>query len=484
MSDPKQVPPTPGTAPRVSRHGQRPYREDAAIYARHREAGTHPYTDDEVEARIVANAADAATMRGDDRLDVPFLRELIGIFRHRLQRDLPLDAEQRIRITREGQRAAEEAELAEAEMRRHGRRRRELESVRQRMPRPVGGAKFSHPAWLAACLLPAAAIEFLGSVAALEAAFKLSWLPASIFAVSISVILIIAADQFGITLASITRTSRRWAIAVIGLLVVVAVGSGIWAIATLAESRAANTAYKSAGERQAESSTKGLGAAGGSRSASRALEAVGKASDERGSGGAQPDIGFFVPLSILILSAATLLAFRVEAASEWNGLDEELGETIDNEEAARVRREGARGTLREGAVPRDATANELTTYVQRQHALLVVWLERFQAEYQRFCTLEEEAPRELAVPQAPDPADVLAAILGAHTEGGPSRSGPRPTGPGQGAGPSSGADAGGSNAGERPPHGPPREPKTEPPAARAHTVRGRRRRGDGRPPGM
>lgn len=485
MSDPKQVPPSPGTAPRVSKHGERPYREDAGIFSTHREKGTHPYTDDEVEARIAANAADAAAVDGSGQLDVPFLRELVALFRHRLNRDLPLAPGRRIALTNEAMRATAQQGIAREQGQRWQRRRRELESARRRMPRPIGGTKFSHPAWLAACLIPAAAIEFLGSVAALEAAFKLSWLPATIFAISISVILLVAADQFGIALASITRTSRRWGIAVTALLITVAVGCGIWAIATLAESRAANTAYKAAGERQAESGGTGLHATAKPRAAGEALKAVEKASAERSAGGAEPDIGFFVPLSILILSTATLLAFRVEAASEWNGLDEELGEALQEEDGARKIAEEARVSLQEDRVPRAEAANELAAYVERQQALLVVWLERFQAEYQRFCALEKREPRELAVPEVPAAEDVLVDLLSADGENQPR---PRPTSPHSADpnGPRRGqaADPGRPEPGARPEQGPETGPEPPPQSSRSRPFRGRRRGSDGRPPGL
>jgi hypothetical protein len=485
MSDPRQVPPSPGTSPRVSKHGQRPYREDASIYEGHREKGTHPYTDDEVEARIIANAADAAAVVGSGQLDVPFLRELVALFRHRLYRDLPLTPAARISLSKETMRAEAERTIADEQGQRWQRRRRELESARQRMPRPIGGTKFSHPAWLAACLVPAAAIEFLGSVAALEAAFKLSWVPATIFAVSISAILLIAADQFGIALASITRNSRRWAITVTALLITIAVGAGIWAIATLAESRAANTAYKAAGERSAESGGTGLHATTKPRPAAEALKAVEKASAERSSGSVEPDIGFFVPLSILILATSTLLAFRVEAASEWNGLDEELGDVIGEEDGARKLNEQARITRQEDRAPRGEAANELAAYVERQQALLVVWLERFQAEYQRFCALEEREPRELVVPAIPDSEGLLIELLTAdgETQRSPGSPPPHSAGPrGRRRGPAAGPGTGsGSNPGSE--RQSDHEPESEAPP-RPPRTRGRRRTSDGRPPGM
>jgi len=483
MGDPRQVPPTPGTTPRVSEHAERPYRENADIYARHREQGTHPYTDDEVEARIVANAADAATEAGSGSLDVPFLRELVSVFRHRLYRDLPLDPGQRVRRSRELLRAESQRATAEGRRRDCGRRRRELESARQRMPRPVGGSKFTHPAWLAAGLVPAGVIEFLGSVAALEAAFKLDWLPAALFAVSIATILIVAADQFGIALASITRDARSRAVGITALLVIVAVGCGIWAIATLAQSRAANTAYKAAGERQAESGGAGIQAGQGGGSAGEGLKSVEAAAEERRTGSAEPDIGFFVPLSILVLATATLLAFRVEAASDWNGLDEELGEVIGQETDAREQEERARTEAQEDITTEDESVNELAVYVERQHALLVVWLERFQAEYRRFCGLEKREPRDLRLPDVPEAGDVLADLLDADPGRPPPRSRPPHSaapnssrrGPAEGPGPGPGqgsAPDGGSPGGE-----------PEPPPPRPHSSRGRKRQPDGRPAG-
>ncbi|HSK80385.1 MAG TPA: hypothetical protein VLQ45_28285, partial [Thermoanaerobaculia bacterium] len=173
MADARQVPPTPGTEPRASKHRERPHREDAGIYSLHREKGTHPYTQDEIEARIVANAADAAAAKSSGPLDVPFLRELVAVFRHRLLRDLPLSVERRLTGRREVVGAEVEEGGAAKERERLQRRRSELESIRRRTPRPVGGRKFTHPAWLFACFIPAVAIELLGSKSALEAAFDL-----------------------------------------------------------------------------------------------------------------------------------------------------------------------------------------------------------------------------------------------------------------------------------------------------------------------
>jgi hypothetical protein len=282
MSDPRQVPPAPGTEQRVSQHHVRPYREDAEIYARNREAGTIPYTEAEIDARIVANAADVATLDEPGPGVTPFLHELVAIFRHRVFREPPVSAANRTATMRAVPDAQAKLVAAERHHTTHLRRYRELDSMRRRMPRPGAGVSFTKPEWLLVSLLGAMAIEVLGSVKALEAAFGLNVVTAAIFAIAISVIVIVAADQFGNALASITRESRGATRGVAAALIVVAMSCGVWAMYSLAGSREANTEFAALGSRKAESGSHGLSAVSGAHSATaRALERAKESSESK-----------------------------------------------------------------------------------------------------------------------------------------------------------------------------------------------------------
>lgn len=483
MSDPRKVPPAPGTEPRVSKQPLRSHREDATIYESHREKGTHPYTDDEIGALIVANAADAAATKstGEGPLDVPLLRELVALFRYRLHLRLPDTAEQRTR----GRKAWNAAEVKRESALIRGEqclnRRRELESTRRRLDPPVGGAKFTRPWWLLACLVPAVVIELFGSVNALEAAFKLGRPEATLFAASISVILVIAADQFGNLLASISRGSRKAIISISIALVVVAIGCGIWAVATLAGSREANLAFKGASERPAESGSGNLGTAKAPKSAAGAAGGLRRQSESRRSEGVKPDIGFFVPLSTLILAASTLLAFRIEGAGEWNQVESEIGQarSLANS-ASRDLEEAVAARTAAEAVEQESTA-DLAAYVELQHGLLTAWIARFGAEYNRFCAAEQCQPRELAQPDVPPPGQVLHELLQPGSSSGPQPPPQNGSGPNRHAGTGRGS-APGQEAEPAPTGGPGRgEPEEEPPL---RPPPGRRRGPHGRPPGM
>lgn len=412
-ADPRQVPPTPGTQSRVSRHRERPYREVADLYASHRAEGSHPYTQDEIEARIVANAADLAAgeMGESGPLEASFLRELVQVFRHRVYRGLPLDEEQREDFVSAVPQAGAQLEAAENEHRRLENRWRELESQRRRLPRPIGGTSFTRPEWLLGCLLAAGTIEVMGSVPALEAAFKLDTPRAWVFAIAISAILILAADQLGNTLASASREARRWAKVIAIGLVLFAVGSGIWAIASLAQSRQTNTAFKALGSREAESGSSGLAAAAGQESVATAKKKLQEAQARRKQGSAKLDIGFFVPLSILIVATSTLLAFRVEGAADWNDLSETILDAQGEMDKGQITVQRARDKQREVLARHTEATFQVAAYLEREHGLLGLWIDRFISEYARFCAAEGKTARELARPEAPTPADLLIDLL-------------------------------------------------------------------------
>jgi hypothetical protein len=422
------------------------FREDAGIYAENREAGRHPHTEDEIEARIVANAADAAATEGEGRLNPPFLGELVGIFRHRVSRNLPVDGRELVAGLAQGQRARASFDAAEARREQGPRRRRELESIREQAPRPHGGTKFTRPEWLLVCLIPAVVIELFGSIAALEAAFDLPWYAAAAFAGSISAILVAAADQFGNTLASVTRSSRRWAIGTLIALVVVAGGMGIWTLVLLTESREVNTAFKALGERKAESGVASK-AALAEKPASAGLRSIEASAQANRPEDAEPDLDFFIPLSVLVLLTSTVIAFRVEAAADWNDLEAAIGDTEQETETAQEDVAAAEGELGEATATQREAEYALAAHVEVEHGLLTLWISRFCAEYQRFCTLEGREPRELELPEVPTPGQVMVEILDRH------RGDPTPR-PASGGGSGSGRRrSGGRRRDRRPPDG-------------------------------
>jgi len=494
MSDPRWVPPSPGSEPLVSEHRpRRPYREDARIYARHREAGTTPYTEGEIDARIVANAADLATIDGDGPLAVPFLRELVGIFRHRVFRAPPVSAEDRAIRLRAVPDAEANLQAAERERDRHAHHCRELESIRRRTLRPGLGTSFTRSEWLAVSLFVAMAVEVLGSVKALEAAFGLNVIFAGIFAIAVSVMLITAADQFGNALAGIVRESRAATRLVAAALVAVAMVAGVLAVYSLAQSRETNTEFAAQSSRSAESGSRDLSNATAPSSPRAAAEKIAREGDKRQDDGkAKLDIGFFLPLSILILAGSTLLAFRVEGAAEWNDIEEAVRGAEGEIEDAAGAVEEARAALVRARGPDRRLLLELSAYVEREHDLLLLWIARFEAEYLRFRALEGHPPRELEGPDVPVPAEVLAELLRGPGEAPPPQAAPGGSAAAEGAGSAPGPRSGEEDRpgpaappsdGQPPATGP--GPASEPPPAPRppRRPRGRLRSPDGHPPG-
>lgn len=443
MADPREVVPPPGTDPLVSKQDLRRFREDAAIYARHREDGTHPYTLDEVDARIRACAADLAAGGGEGLVGPPILPELVTIFWHRLFRDVPIGARQRAQFDLEVNKAETNARIASENVTRAERRRRNLESERKLARPPVTGTFLSQPWTILLCLIPGAVIEVLGGAPSLRIAFGISPVLAAVFATAISAILILAADQLGNALASSSRTSRRLA-AILALgLVGIAVGSAVWTVAELAASRTVNLereaeleAIESSGGKEAGFT--GFGERFGTEEARQAgEEEAEKTRTEEAKRKQQeieelpaPSFVFFVPLSILIISTATLIAFRIEAALDWNAHSAAIEDARAFEAEQRARGNDASREADGARLPEEEVFHEAAAYVEREHGLLTAWIERFRGEYRRFCDVEGVQPRSMPEPVVPTTDEALARLLyPRHWQAGVAVPGPSPSAP-------------------------------------------------------
>lgn len=423
MSDGRNVPPTPGTEPRTStgtesgggHAGERRYREEPGIYQRYREEGSHAYTLDEVDARIMACAADEAAVSGGGPVRPALFRELDAIFWHRLFRDLPDGREEMAGYGVAQGLAAVRRDAAEANTLRLERRRRELESRRMRMPRPVTGVTLSRAWFLLVCLAPAALIETIGSTPSVQEAFKLPTYWAILFAIGISAVLVLTAEQLGNALAAATARSRRLTAAAAAALLVLAIAAGVLAIVFLAESRETNLSFREAVQASRETRDES-GRIGGSSGAPPG----GEATAQDASGPTKPDFQFFVPLSFLVLAASTLVAFRVEVARDHNELGDEIERFGKGAEGQRdVVEEQADGIV-ESMEGENAVLQRLVTHVEQERNLLALWVSRFEVEYGRFCAARGVAPRRVNPIPIPEVPAILGRILTPRQAGQPS----------------------------------------------------------------
>jgi len=516
VGDPREVPPSAGTIPLVSKEQIRRYREDATIYAEHREKGTHPYTLGEIDARITACAADLAAAKGEGPVSPPILRELVSLFWHRLFRDPPLDAERRAGFEADLSKTNTDANVAREKATRAERRRRDLEAEAKLAGAPLTGTIFTQPWTILFCLIPGAVIEVLGSAPSLEIAFDISTLWSTVFAVAISAILILAADQLGNALGGAAEGSRRRTALFAGLLVAVAVIAGAWAIRDLADSRTNNLAR----EQQLEAIESAGGDTSGGFGGFDELSGPRNNAEEEAKREAEaeevtaeaarrqaaieelpgPNFTFFIPLSFLILSTATLVAFRIEAAREWNERTQGIEDARMAAAESRKREADARQAANEAALPDDQIFQEASAYVEREHGVMTGWMERFRAEYQRYCAVEKTDPRSIVVPRLPAPEEALTRLLFPRggppagssngfggAEDGPTRGEAPPQdkpsgGPGAGAAGGGPAPAGGATAaGEQQAAGDGAGRRREPPPRTSR--RPRRRSEDKRPTG-
>jgi hypothetical protein len=483
VSDPREVPPSPGTEPRVSEEGERRYREDPGIYAQHRKAGTVPLTEAEIDARIVASAADLAATENPPPLP-PFLHELVATFRHRLYRRQEVRSRQ-LAAYDEGRRMA--LVRGQNAIRRRDRalgRVRELSSERKRMRSPVTGVTLTQPEMLLLCLLPGMVIEIFGSAPSLAVAFDLGMVLSWLFAAAISGILILAADQLGNMLAAASIHSRRQSAAMAAFLVMVALGAGVWAVVGLAGSREHNIAYEQGSNLAPASSSDGSFESSGDPAPGPQERAPAEAAEAVPS---SPDYAFFIPLSILIMATATLVAFRIELAHEWNEISTAIDEFEGDAEGAREAEEQEDVAMNQALTPENEAILDASALVEREHALLSLWLGRFVAEYHRFCAARGKQPRELSMPAIPDPEVVLGEVLRPRTGGRPAGEGPA-AGPGPSGGGTNGAgDMPGGDDPPPPPPGPERhDPSPAPsrPPAGGHSPGNERHRPSGEPRGF
>jgi hypothetical protein len=451
VSDPREVPPAPGTEPRTAGERERPYREDAGIYARSRADGVVPLTVGEIDARIMAAAFDLAGDGENPSRTPPFMEELVATFWHRLlgrpeTRDLRLAGS-----SREQRVAAVDKAAATASRQRSERRVRELSSDRKRMARPFTGVFLTKPEALLLCVIPGFVIEAFGSAPSLDAAFDLGKLWSWVFACAISAILILAAEQLGNTLASAAGTNRRRARFVAGLLVVFAVAAGIWAVVRLADSRATNLAYSQASELPAASSGANghFGAGAGSQATAPAEPEAAQAARPT-----SPDYGFFVPLSVLIMFTSMLFAFRIELAHDWNELERALGDAEGETEEAQDELIEANAAEARAGAPEDEATFAAAAAIEDELGLLNRWLYRFEAEYHRFCAARSMPPAHLERPAVPDAEEVLGRLARVPLRNPPSGGGGSGAGAagngagGNGAGPTGGGSGPGSNEGD------------------------------------
>jgi len=438
-----------------------------------------PETEGEIDARIAASAADLAVAKGSGPITPPFLEELVSLFWHRLYGNSEVKSKELASHSVPARLARRRVGLAGENRTRNQRRVRELASERKRMRRPIAGVTLTQPWAMLLCLVPGVVIEIFGSAPSLQTAFELDKYVAWLFAGAISAVLILAADLLGNTLASTTARAHLRSATVAVLLVVVAVGSGAWAVVRLAESRATNLAYRASASRAPTTST-----TAGEFSTSAGAPAS-EARPQESTGPDSPDYGFFIPLSTLIVATATLFAFRIELAGEWNEVARAIDEGELEMEVAREDQEKAALAVDEATTPETEAILDLSAMVERERALLGVWIGRFAAEYHRFCAAESKDPRPLTIPRIPDDGEVLEQILATRGGGGGSGGG--------GGAPRADRERGGSrddeSGGEDPPRRPPPTssppPRRPPPTGGPGSDGGANRRSDrGSPRGM
>ncbi|HEV7771535.1 MAG TPA: hypothetical protein VGO66_12870 [Solirubrobacterales bacterium] len=382
----------------------------SGIHDRYRSEGSHAYTLDEVDARIMACAADEAAAQGSGPLQPALFRELEGIFQVRLYRGIPASREAMAAYGVARGHAGGEQEAAEGNHRRVERRRRELVSQQMRLPRPVTGLTLSRPWFLAVCLVPAMLIEIIGSTPSVQEAFKLDIGWAVLFAIGISAVLVLTAEQLGNALAAATAHSRRLTALAAGLLLFVALGAGVGAIISLADSRETNLSFKEAvaASRAGQDES---GRIGGDEPNAGAPAAAVDSSAAAPDTPTKPDFEFFVPLSILVLMASTLVAFRVEAAREHNELVDRIATAEEDAEDQRDLAEEKAGDQVQ-AVEGDRTVLlDVAAHVERECNLFAIWIARFEVEYERFCAAVGKRPRHVTTPPLPDVGTIILQIL-------------------------------------------------------------------------
>ncbi len=429
---PPSPPPTPGTTPLLRREEfptLRPYREELKILTADRAAGRRTYPDQAREARVEAVARDLAA-KGDKE----------GPLRPALGAELIADME--VMLTQQVHHLAAERTRADAAARRTAaelavlRERGEQSELALRRARtdvphpPMGGAHFTSW-WVAFVIAPVLAyLEIRLGAPAIGPALSISETEAALVAVGAAVVLTVAADVLGLVLGSVVRDHRRAARAMLVGLALALTCSGGWTVAALATGRSHNLFYRDCKKARAEATQRALeteaageeealknltrkGREEGSSTPRASLPAV---SVNPGCDNVKPDLGFTIPLTLMAMLAAAVLATRVALAADWNSARDTLRSAETDASSLRKHLDAAR--IGEPAIEQPATQSDIelameiereTTFTERLFALL-------STEYERWCAHFRTPVQLLVLPEVPEPAELMARMLGGVRE--------------------------------------------------------------------
>jgi hypothetical protein len=441
--DPPIPPPTPGTIPFLRRDeapSLRPHREEGNIAQADRRRGRWTHTEQARTARVdvVAREMAAGQAGTDQQLASGLAGELLGQMEANLAEEVGRRAAGRTTAESQVQTSvaaaavattrAEEADLA-------------LRRARTAVPEPpVGGTAFIHKAIPFVVLPVLGYLELRMGAPGLSAALKISSLAAELTALAIAAALIIAADALGLAIGGSVRGSRDAARRMLVLLGCALVLAGAWTVVSLASSRTDNLQYRECGKELEEARSRQLEAteSTGLGSLTKKGQAAGEATAATSPPvsaqckGSKPDLGFTVPLALLAMLASAMLAMRVAVASEWREARERLKdaetrhqETAQARDTAQIGRPGQNRPLEQSEL-------ELGVSFERETQATEGFFARLSAEYLRWCSVFSHRPVALALPPVPEPAGLMARMLGPRAPTAPAAE-PQP-GPERGSG--------------------------------------------------
>jgi hypothetical protein len=381
------------------------------------------YTDQARVARVEAIARDLAASDDRDRGPIhhPLGEELIAQMEAMLARQMHRHAADRARVEANTQTARTRTTIAEE---REEEAQRSLRHARTDLPeQPVGGVVLTEW-WIPLIIAPILGyLEVRLGAPSIGPALSISETEAALVAVGVAGGLTVAAEALGLVLGSVVRHSRRIARVTLVALAIAVAGSGAWTIVTLASGRSNNLLYRDCKketeaaqvhELEAEES-EGLGSLTrkGRHQSSPASPSgsTGSTSVNPQCKRARPDLGFTVPLTLLATLAATLLATRVGLGVEWRQARGRLREAESRSDSLTKRFDGAREAEPTAAQPLNRSQLELSTAFERETETTTMLFARLSSEYQRWCAHFGRSPRELVLPQVPDPAMLLARML-------------------------------------------------------------------------
>ncbi len=432
MTDAGQPPPTPGSSPLLRRGDPptlRPFREDPAIAARERASGRLAHSEGERRARVDAVAHDlaaGASWPSDGPLRPALPRELLAVARRNVATAVAAEADLRADATR----VRDEGELAQAlAQRRHERTIRELRRTRseQLMAEPVGGTRLTGwgVLWIIAPVLCFLELK-LGSPT-LRAALETDTATADRVALAIALALTFAAEATGLVFGGLLRPSLRATRIAYVLVVLLVAGCAAWSVLALVGGREHNKRYSNAVAAIGNAQTgAGAGADGGG------LAGLVKSAAATGAGSTQavkpqvskadlatirrgPDFGFMVPLTLLAMLTGMVLAMRVALAREWRER-RRRAVAAEREEAAAVEHlDAMQQAVAAAEQPLQASDARLATLADAEVDTLDLLLARLRSEYERQCQRCGVEPRELVIPDAPEPDEVLARAIREYT---------------------------------------------------------------------